>query len=111
MGAEHERIITLALRIELCLHRKRTHTVETILRSPGYAAVEQTRRHLIFGVFERATQCNGAGRTAVVILRRPVIFCLRVLPATDWRPRDRLVIDERIGLHPRVERSEIGYGL
>ena len=112
LGAEHERIIAFAFRIDAGLDREHADLVEARGRIAGDAAFEQARRRQVLRHLQRAPDRQRAGRAAVVVVRRPVVgvACIAV-DAADRRIGDRRVFDQRVGLQAAVERGEIGHRL
>src|SRR4051812_26843894 len=74
LRAEHERIETQTLAIDLRFLRQLAESIEAGLGSLFDAALEQMYGRQIAGVFQRAAQRERSTSAAVVVLRRPEIF-------------------------------------
>src|SRR5262249_40339472 len=100
VGAEHDRVVALAIGVELRLLGELAHAIEAELRGAFDAAVEQADGGEVARILERAAERQHAPGPAVVVLRRPVVAVARA--AVDRRQRDRLAAHQPVGLQARA---------
>ena len=74
LGAEHERIVAHAFAVDLRLYRKVAQAVEAGFRLLFDPAVEQVHGREIARILKRAAQGQSTARTAIVVLRCPVVL-------------------------------------
>ena len=108
LGTEHEWIIRDALLVDPGFERDVAHLLEADRRVLVDAAVEQAGGHEIARVFQSPAQGEDAHAAALIVLGRPIIF---FLATADWRKRDGLVGDQRVGLQARLQGRQVGQRL
>ena len=119
LGAENERIIAHAFRIDFRRDGGGANIVQAFFGSRVDAAVEQMRGDDVDRIFQAAPQRQDAAFAVIGVARRPIILRgvaaefaaddVAAIGAADRRKRDRLVEDQRVRLQAALQCRQIGH--